>query len=392
MLERQHTVGVAVDELGVRNRLRLVRDGIEHLDRVLVFHRHDRRLRGVAAGSEPGRVGRLRVLERRGVRPARREPHPLEAPGDARDEHRAVAVLGVEDLALGVPGEPDRERHPVHLVAVAVLGDERGVRLEAPAERVGDPGRDVLREPVRGELDVGAVVGLFHLRDERLAVAVRLLGRDVRLGDVERLGALRGREIALVRAHLHRAGVVAARDPPAAVAGPPRDLDRDGDLRRAERPADDPREAAVHPDVVLVDLLGLDAPLDVRGVDVDAERLRDLVDGDVGVIARPHVSPRVAAVDRSTARAHEHLDPVGGVDEFEVREVTIVTQQRVPAGRLAGQRLAALRNGVATPGTELPRLAHADAYGSGAVKHPEPRSEPDRPSEIVFRPDRERKV
>jgi len=54
----------------------------------------------------------------------------------------------------------------------------------------------------------------------------------------------------------------------------------------------------VHSDRVLVELFGLDAPLDRLGVDVYREPLGGLLDGDVGVVARTDVEPAVAAVYR----------------------------------------------------------------------------------------------
>jgi hypothetical protein len=109
----------------------------------------------------------------------------------------------------------------------------------------------------------------------------------------------------------------------------------------------------VHPDGVLVDLFGFDAPLDVLGGEVDAERAPDLVDGDVGVILRADVDPAVAALDRASPRTHLYLDALGRVDEVEVGEVAGVTQHRVLLAWLARQRLGTVGDLVPTPRTEL---------------------------------------
>ena len=82
----------------------------------------------------------------------------------------------------------------------------------------------------------------------------------------------------------------------------------------------------MHPDVVLVDLFGRDLPVDGLGVDVDAQGLADLLDGDISVIVRAHVHPAVPLVDRATPRTHPNLNLLGGVDEVERLEVTGVTE------------------------------------------------------------------
>jgi hypothetical protein len=70
---------------------------------------------------------------------------------------------------------------------------------------------------------------------------------------------------------------------------------------------------------------------------VDAERLRDLFDGHVGVIARADVDPAVPLVDCAALRADADLDPLGGVDEVEVLEVTVVTEDGVALSGFPGQ-------------------------------------------------------
>jgi len=93
-------------------------------------------------------------------------------------------------------------------------------------------------------------------------------------------------------ADLDDAGVVAG-DPPAAGTGLAGDFDRDGHLFVHRRSAHHAREVTVHPDRVLVDLFGVDLPGDVLDVDVDAQRLADLLDGDVGVVVRADIDPSV---------------------------------------------------------------------------------------------------
>jgi hypothetical protein len=109
----------------------------------------------------------------------------------------------------------------------------------------------------------------------------------------------------------------------------------------------------VHPDRRLVDLLGGHLPGDAARVDVDAERLGHLLDGDVRVILGPHVDPAVATMDCPTLRTDAHLDAVGRVDEVVLIDVTGITERIVSTVALA-RPLDVL----ATAGTELTRTTH----------------------------------
>jgi len=250
--------------------------------------------------------------------------------------------------------EPGDEGDPVDLVAVAVLGDQRRMVLHRAAEAVGDPGGDRLPEFVRRELDVRAGVALgVDLGDKRLAIPVGLLAGNVGFGDFDGFGGLGGRRLAAVGPHLDGAGEVAAGDPPTAVTDSLREAHGDDQLFFEDPVANDARERTVHPDRRRVDLFGFDAPLDVLGGDVDRERLAHLVDGDVGVVVRADVEPAVAALHRPAARAERHLQPLGGVDEFERLEVAVVTERRVVLvwrsrlGLARGDRLATARTELA---------------------------------------------
>jgi len=71
----------------------------------------------------------------------------------------------------------------------------------------------------------------------------------------------------------------------------------------------------VHPDVVLVTCSGSTPHSTSSASTWTRASLRDLVDGDVGVVACTHVPPRLAAADRAAAGTDQHLDPVGRVDQ-----------------------------------------------------------------------------
>jgi len=108
----------------------------------------------------------------------------------------------------------------------------------------------------------------------------------------------------------------------------------------------------VHPDRRLVDLFGLDTPLDVVGVDMHGQRLADRVDGDIGVIDRTNIDPAVAAVYRATTATDRDLDALGGVDEVELIKITAITERVAVGPRRAGPRFGPLGDRVATLRTE----------------------------------------
>lgn len=89
---------------------------------------------------------------------------------------------------------------------------------------------------------------------------------------------------------------------------------------------------------------------------MDRQPVGRLLDGDLGVVARAHVDPPVAAVERAAPIADLNLDSIGGVDEVERVEVTPVAEDGVGVARPAGEiDLRGAFDLVATARTELAR-------------------------------------
>ena len=75
------------------------RPALQHLDGALVLDGDERRLLALVDGSEPPSVRRVALPEGRLVAIARFEADALQIPLYAPDEHRTVAVLGIDHLA-----------------------------------------------------------------------------------------------------------------------------------------------------------------------------------------------------------------------------------------------------------------------------------------------------
>jgi hypothetical protein len=345
-LHDRDCLGLGIEVVGAGDRLCPVALGVEDLDGVVVLDGDQHGLDSVptvgeAAGVEVPEAG-LEAL-------AAREAHPLAAPAHRADEDGTVPVVGVDHVAGAEGREVDREGHPVDLVPVLVLGDQGfGVRnraAELPGQLVGDP----LADGGRRDPDVDALGARLDLGDEGLPVAGGLHSLDDLRGDLPGALGLLGGGLAPVGPDLDRRGVVVAGDAATAGAGLAGDHDRNRELFLDGGAADDSVELTVHADGVLVDLLGVDPPSDLPGVDVDGQRLGDLLDGHVGVVAGAHVHPAVAAVDRPAGRTHCDLDALGGLNQVEALEVAGVAEPRRPravgalGGRLWGDRLPALR-------------------------------------------------
>jgi len=381
MFDDGNGLGVGIEIVRAGDRLRLVGLWVEHLDGPVVLDGDQRRLLGVVDVAQSVGVGSVAVLVAGLVPVTRAQPGALEISPGAGDEHGPVVVHGIDHVTLAVRRESDGEGDPVDLFAVLVLGDERRVFLDGTAEPSHDPLGDPSPEFVRRKLQIEPVVGPGNLGHERVPVPLSLALGEMLACDLFCLAKFLVAGLSVRRAYLDDGGVVIAGDSTAAIAGARAELHGHCDRRLDRRLADDAGEKAVHPDRRPIDLLGLDAPADPLGIDVDAQGLAYLLDRDVGVVSRVDVHPTVPAFDRTTLTAVVHLDALGRVDEFEALEVTRVTQRRLPTSHAD---VVWHRYGIATLRTEGARIAHygvVNTYGATSEKERESVSRPRRDRE-----------